>query len=267
MTSDPRASFKEAQREGWQHFTPLELFTTGSAAELVAFAGVRAGDRVLDVGCGTGVVAITAARLGARVTALDLTPALIERGHEHARVAGVNVEWVVGDAEALPFEDRSFDVVLSQFGHMFAPRPDVAAAELLRVLERGGTLAFSTWPPDLLVGQMLRHVARYAPPPPPGVASPLLWGDVETIKERLGDRVDDIAFERATMAVSALSVPHYRATMERGLGMLRKIVETLSETDPERLAVMRGELDDLVARYYEKNVVAQTFLMTRSAKR
>jgi ubiquinone/menaquinone biosynthesis C-methylase UbiE len=110
----------------------------------VKFANVRAGQNVLDVGCGTGIVAITAARIGASVRGLDLTPELLERARENARIANVEIDFREGDAEALPFDDVTFDVVLSQFGHMFAPRPDVAMAEMLRVLKRGGTIAFNS---------------------------------------------------------------------------------------------------------------------------
>src|SRR5919204_4910400 len=137
MSGDAIAKFKEAQRQGWKHFAPLEALTIPSAARLVKFANVRAGQYVLDVGCGTGVVAITAARIGARVRGVDLTPELLERARENASVANVEIDFREGDVEALPFADAIFDLVLSQFGHMFAPRPNVAIAEMLRVLRPG----------------------------------------------------------------------------------------------------------------------------------
>jgi 2-polyprenyl-3-methyl-5-hydroxy-6-metoxy-1,4-benzoquinol methylase len=126
MSEDAIAKFKEAQRQGWKHFAPLEALTTPPAARLMNFANVRAGQSVLDVGCGTGVAAMTAARIGARVRGIDLTPELLERARENARIANVEIDFGGGDAEALPFDNVTFDVVLSQFGHMFAPRPDVA---------------------------------------------------------------------------------------------------------------------------------------------
>src|SRR5882672_9772883 len=107
-SAEALARFKEAQREGWAHFAPLEALTTPPAAELVRRAGPRAGQRVLDVACGTGVVAVTAARSGARVTGLDLTPELLERARENARIAGVEVEFREGDVEQLPFDDADF---------------------------------------------------------------------------------------------------------------------------------------------------------------
>ena len=144
--------FKEAQKRSWASFAPFEMVTTRPAAQLVRFAEIRSGQRVLDVGCGTGVVAITAAQKGADATALDLTPELLTRARENAALAGAAVSWKEGDVEALPFEESSFDVVLSQFGHMFAPRAEVATREMLRVLKPAGRIAFSTWPPELLTG-------------------------------------------------------------------------------------------------------------------
>src|SRR5712691_6073960 len=111
---DALTTFKENQKQGWAHFAPLETQTTPPAATLVKHARVRAGQRVLDVACGTGVVALTAARLGARVTGLDLTPKLLKRARENARIAGVDIEWHQGDVEQLPFADGTYDMVLRQ---------------------------------------------------------------------------------------------------------------------------------------------------------
>src|SRR5207248_4430286 len=132
---DPIAKATGVQGGGWSRFAPLATVTAPPAARLVGDAGIRPGLGVLDVGCGTGPVAITAARLGARVTGLDLTPELLEHARENARIAEIEVEWHQGDAESLPFPDGSFDAVMSQFGHIFAPRPEVAVAEMLRVLK------------------------------------------------------------------------------------------------------------------------------------
>src|SRR5215470_9324683 len=211
---DPFSQFKEAQKQGWAHFAPIETSTTPPAARLVQYAGVIPGQHVLDVACGTGVVAVTAARAGARVSGLDLTPQLLERARENAQLAHVEIDWREGDAERLPYEDAAFDVVVSQFGHMFAPRPDVALNEMLRVLKPGGTIAFSTWPPELFVGRSFALVARYAPPLPPGIAPPPLWGDPNVVRESLGKSVRDIVFDRDCMLVQALSAPHYRTFFE-----------------------------------------------------
>ena len=124
-TADPFAELKSRQRELWASFTPTAMFTTPVAAHLVKFAGIVPGETVLDVATGTGVVAITAARAGGRVTGLDITPALLEQARDNSRIAQLDIVWTEGDAEQLPYPDASFDVVVSQFGHMFAPRPDV----------------------------------------------------------------------------------------------------------------------------------------------
>lgn len=263
---DGLALFKERQKETWAYFAPLEVLTTVPAGRLVRFAGVSAGQRVLDVACGTGVVSITAARRGARVTGLDLTPALLQRARENQATAKVDVEWREGDAEALPFEDASFDMVLSQFGHMFAPRPAVVTAEMLRVLKPGGTLAFSTWPPELLMGRVFALIARYMPPPAIDAAPPPLWGDPNVVRDRLGAAVTRVTFDRDRMLVPVLSPEHHQAANERNAGPVVKLVETLSTTDPARLAQFRGEYLALVREYFEDNVVHGDYLMTRAIK-
>jgi SAM-dependent methyltransferase len=264
-TQDPFESFKAAQKVGWSHFAPLEMFTTFAAAQLAKHAKVQAGQRVLDVACGTGVVAVTVARLGGHVTGLDLTPALLERARENSQIAGVSVEWREGDAEKLPFADGAFDVVLSQFGHMFAPRPEVATAEMLRVLKPGGTIAFATWPPELFTGRMFAITTRYAPPPPPGVSPPPQWGDPAIVSQRLGNAVTNIVFDRATMRVPALSPQHFRIRLESTAGPVIKLIESLA-ADPARLAMFRNEYEALVAEYYEENTVRQDYLLTRASK-
>jgi len=263
---DPLTQFKEAQRQGWAHFVPVEIFTTPTAARLIKHAKIVAGQRVLDVACGTGVVAITAARAGARVSGLDLTPQLLERARENAQLAHVEIDWREGDAERLPYEDAAFDVVVSQFGHMFAPRPDVALNEMLRVLKPGGTIAFSTWPPELFLGRTFALVGRYAPPPPPGVAPPPLWGDPNVVRERLGKAVSDIAFDRDCMLVPVLSAAHYRTFVERSAGPIVRLIETLGASDPARLSELRREFEKIVGDYFHDNLVRQDYLLTRAIK-
>ena len=176
MSADPFAQLKAAQREAWATFSPQAMFTVPPAASLVEFASVRNGEVLLDVACGTGVVAITASRIGARVRGLDLSPVLLEDARKNAALIAADIEFVEGDVEAMPYPDATFDVVLSQFGHMFAPRPEVTIAEMLRVLKPKGRIAFSTWPPELLVGQMFGLIAKYLPPPV-GVETTLARGN------------------------------------------------------------------------------------------
>jgi SAM-dependent methyltransferase len=259
-------AFKAAQRAGWAHFAPLQAITTEPAAHLVRHAGIKSRQRVLDAACGTGVVAVTSARLGAQVTGLDLTPELLTVARENARIATVDVEWREGDVENLPFEAAAFDVVISQFGHIFAPRPEIAVSEMLRVLKPGGVIAFSTWPPELMVGRMFALTGRYMPAPPPGVAPPHLWGDPNVIRERLGAAVRDLRFDRGTMLVPTLSVQHQREMVERTAGPIVKLVESLSAADPGKLAAFRAESDAVTAEYFQDNLLRQGYLMTRAVK-
>ncbi len=264
---DPFAELKNRQREMWASFTPTAMFTTPVAGQLVHFAGIGPEQDVLDVGTGTGVVAITAARAGARVTGLDLTPALLDQARENARIARrPDVVWTEGDAENLPYPDASFDVVVSQFGHMFAPRPEVAVAEIRRVLKVGGTFAFATWPPEHFVGRLFAFVGRNSPPPPPGAAPPPQWGNPATIVERLAGGFDAPFFARGTMRVPALSVEHFRLFMETSVGPVQKLVERVAD-DPEKLSTLRAEFDALVRPYYAENVVHQDYLLTRATAR
>ena len=271
MTSanaDPFAKFKAAQREAWAAFAPVEIFTILSAAKLVKFAQVGPGQKLLDVACGTGVVAVTAARAGATAYGLDLSPVLIERARKNAGIAGLDIDFVEGDAEALPYLDASFDVVLSQFGHMFAPRPAVAVQEMLRVLKPGGRIAFSTWPPEHFTGQMFSFIARHLPPPPPGTeppAPPALWGDPEVVRERLGAAVTGLLFARDVLPVPALSLPHFRNAQEATIGPLTKLVASL-EHDAAKLARLRAEFDAIAADAYQDNTIQMPFLMTRASK-
>jgi SAM-dependent methyltransferase len=268
--ADPFATFKATQREAWASFLPVEVITTIPAAKLVKFAQVAPGQKVLDVACGTGVVAVTAARRGAVVSGLDLSPVLLERARHNADLAGVAVAFTEGDAEALPYPDASFDVVLSQYGHIFAPRPAVVLAEMLRVLKPGGRIAFSTWPPEHFTGRMFTLVNTYMPPPPAGAepaAAPVLWGDPNIVRERLGTAVKDLTFDRDTLTASALSIAHFRTAQEKTIGPLTKLVASL-ESDPARLAELRAAFERLARDTYDEidNTIRMPFLMTRATK-
>ncbi|MGH7662311.1 MAG: class I SAM-dependent methyltransferase [Vulcanimicrobiaceae bacterium] len=264
---DTIAEYKEGQKERWRHFLLTQERTAPAAGQLVKHAGIRAGQRVLDVACGTGVVAVTAARRGAHVTGLDLTPELLERAKENAEIAEVTVTWMEGDVEELPFANESFDVVTSQFGHIFAPRPDVALAQMLRVLKRGGTLAINTWASEMFTGRSMRLLASYTPPSPAGALSPALWGDPNVVRERLGDAVENISFHRDAMHVASLSPRHSRISMEKTSGPIIKLVERLSKDDPEKLARFRAEYEALAAEYFEDNILVRDFLITTATKK
>jgi SAM-dependent methyltransferase len=190
--------FKQAQRAMWDagDYGVLSERIADVGERVVARAGIEPGMAVLDVACGTGNAAAPAARAGARVTGLDLVPALLEEGHAKAAAAGLEVEWVEGDAEELPFEDGAFDRVLSTFGHMFAPRHRRVADEMARVCRSGGVIATCSWTPEGSVGKVFEVSAAYMPPPPGFASPPILWGTEDHVREMFGDVANGFEFER-----------------------------------------------------------------------
>jgi ubiquinone/menaquinone biosynthesis C-methylase UbiE len=175
---------------GTGNFHAVSEKIAGAGETLVEAAGIEPGMDVLDVGCGSGNATIPAAKRGARVTGVDASPGLIEVAREKGADAMVEVDWIVGDAQALPFETDSFDRVISIFGHMFAPDHRAAAAELKRVCRPGGRIAIACWSPEGTIGKMFQRMSQFAPPPPEGAQPPVLWGTEEHVRELLGDGVE-----------------------------------------------------------------------------
>ncbi|KUI40079.1 hypothetical protein AU198_07955 [Mycobacterium sp. GA-1199] len=187
--------------------------------ELVRACAVRAGDRVLDVAAGSGNAAIPAAAAGAIVTASDLTPELFTAGRAIAERHGVQIEWVEADAEAMPFADNSFDVVMSCVGVMFAPHHQAAADELVRVCRPGGTIGMINWTPEGFIGNLFKTMKPYAPPPPPGASPAPLWGDEAHVRSLLGRRVTDLRTQRRTVRMDHCPSPlDFREYWKRNYG-------------------------------------------------
>lgn len=215
---------------------------TRGAEQFVERLNLQPGVKLLDVACGSGNLAIPAARLGAIVTGMDLAPSMVEQARANAAREGLNAEFEEGDAEALRYDGNSFDVVATMFGAMFAPRPDVTASELLRVCKPGGRIAMANWTPSGFIGQMFKTTAAHVPPPP-GMPSPVLWGVEATVRERFGDAVSSLeARPRSLIFKFAMPpadvVEHFR----NYYGPTQKAFGALDETGQ---AALRKDLEKL----------------------
>jgi SAM-dependent methyltransferase len=215
---------------------------------LVEATGIRTGDLVLDVGAGSGNVAIPAALAGARVIASDLTPELLEQGEAHARERGAVLEWQVADAERLPYDDGQFDVAVSAVGIMFAPHHQAAADELLRVVTPGGRIGLVSWTPAGFIGQMFATMKPFVAPPPAGVQPPPLWGDEDHVRGLLGDRVTDVRTEKRTVRVTLFAEPaDFREFFKTNYGPT--IAAYKQQPDAEKAAELDAALDGLAERF------------------
>jgi SAM-dependent methyltransferase len=215
--------------------------------DLCDAADLRAGSRVLDVAGGSGNTALAAARLFCDVVSLDYVPSLLERARERAAAERLPVRFVEGDAEALPFEDESFDAVVSVLGVMFAPDHERAAAELVRVCRPGGTIALASWTPEGFIGGLLRTVGKHVPPPA-GVRPPTLWGDEEHLSKLLGPRVEDLHTEHRTFTFRYRSPEHFVDFFEAYYGPTHRAFASL---DDRGRAAMREDIVEL-ARSYDR---------------
>ncbi|HYM57074.1 MAG TPA: class I SAM-dependent methyltransferase [Solirubrobacteraceae bacterium] len=204
------SELKARHRKMWatgDYPSMVETFLLPLGPRLVEACGIGRGMRVLDVAAGTGNASIPAAQRGASVTASDLTPELLEAGRRRAEAEGVELEWVEGDAERLPFDDESFDVVMSSIGAMFAPHHRDVADELVRVCRPGGTIGLLSWTPEGMIGALFRTMGPFAPAPPPGAQPPPLWGSEEHVSELFGDRVELGTLERELLEITAFDRP------------------------------------------------------------
>lgn len=239
-------AIKNKQRTVWGSgdYASIAARIVPLAEKLCDDAGLRAGQRVLDIACGSGNAALAAARRGCRVTGLDYAPSLLERARARAAAEGVEVEWVEGDAEALPFPDGTFDAVLSVVGVMFAPDQEAAARELVRVCKPGGTIALISWTPDGFIGELFKLVGGYLPPPP-GVRAPALWGDRRELERLLGG-VASLQDERHTFPMPGLSPGELADLFLSRYGPTLKASEAQDEPGREAL---RRDLVGLIERY------------------
>src|SRR3954462_12322735 len=207
----PDSELKARHRAMWasgDYPSMVETWLLPLGPRLVAACDIGPGTLVLDVAAGTGNASLPAARRGPHVIASDLTPELLAAGRARAAAEGVELGWTEGDAEALPFDDESFDVVISCIGAMFAPHHQAAADELVRVCRPGGTIGLLSWTPEGMIGGVFRTMGPFAPPPPPRAQPPPQWGSEAHLRELFGDRVDQRVEQRDVLEVTAFTRPH-----------------------------------------------------------
>jgi SAM-dependent methyltransferase len=243
MTPDMEA-LKGKLRATWiaGDFGEIAKSIEHGAEEFVERLDLKPGMNVLDVACGTGNLAIPAAKTGATVTGVDIAPNLIEAAIARAAAERVEAKFDVGDAEDLPYDGASFDVVMTMFGAMFAPRPDVTAAELIRVCKPGGLIAMANWTPEAFTGQMFKTNAKHVPPPP-NMPSPILWGTEDAVRERFSEGVTDLQMTRRKITFTypfppADVVEHFR----KYFGPTQKAFESLDDAGQFAL---RADLEEL----------------------
>jgi SAM-dependent methyltransferase len=272
--SDDLTTNKSTNRWALGSYNEIALFLLPVSAHLVRLCNISSTDNVLDVACGTGNTAITAKRLAnAKVVGVDFTPELLAQAKEEASLAEVeDIEWKEGNVEGLPFEDESFDVVLSSFGHMFSPHPEVAIKEMLRVTKSGGggRIAFATWPAELANGRLFEAIAKHMSNSSAGdelyPPSPILWGIPEVIQKRLGSnsKIKNIHFERGAINKPIVSPNHWWKMSSTTSGSLIQAIRTLKE--PQKIESLRQDVLEAITPYIKDNILRLEYLITVATK-
>jgi ubiquinone/menaquinone biosynthesis C-methylase UbiE len=236
------------QRDTWAlgDFNVIAMVNMPIAERMIAEIDPRPGQRLLDIACGSGNVALVAARRHVEAHGIDYVPALVERARQRAAADGVAAEFREADAQALPFPDEEFDHACSVFGVMFAPHQERAARELLRVVKRGGTIAMASWTPDDFGGDFFRAVSKYGPPADPLLPLPSRWGTADGLRALIGDGVREIANERQTYLAYFRSIDHAIDLFVRWFGPLVRLWEGL---DDAGRAALRADLAGVFAKY------------------
>ncbi|GAN31982.1 MAG: class I SAM-dependent methyltransferase [Candidatus Brocadia sp. AMX2] len=239
-------SFKVRLKATWMagDFTQIARSYESGATEFIERLNFAQGTNVLDVACGTGNLAIPAARRGAIVTGVDIAINLLAQGRSRAQAEGLTIQFDEGDAEKLPYNDASFDIIVSMFGVMFAPRPEKAAQELTRVCRTGGRIALANWTPTGFIGQVFKTIAAHVPPPPL-MPSPVLWGDEETVCERLRENISDLRLTRRLISFKFPFTPADVVEFWRVYyGPTQRAFEALT-ANPEKQVALRRDLERL----------------------
>ncbi|MEP6885625.1 MAG: class I SAM-dependent methyltransferase [Gammaproteobacteria bacterium] len=241
------AGLKRKQQAAW---SSGDYSVVGTTLQIVGESlcealDLHSNDSVLDVAAGNGNVSLAAARRWCSVTATDYVPALLERARERAAAERLNIEFREADAEALPFENESFDVVVSTFGVMFAPDHERSAAEMLRVCRRGGKIGLANWTPDGFIGQLFKTIGKYLPPPP-GAKSPALWGVRTRIAELFAPHAASVEVVQRHFVFRYLSPQHW---MEVFGGFYGPVLKAFAALDPHSQAALQQDLLTLIAQF------------------
>ena len=233
---------------------------------LVETVDVQPGQRVLDVAAGTGSSAIPAARRGAEVIATDLTPELLDVGRTAAAAEGLELTWQTADAEALPYADAQFDVVISAIGVMFAPHHQQAGDELVRVCRPGGTIGVLSRTPEGFIGQMFAAMKPYAPPLPPGASPAPLWGRADHVRGLFGDRVSDLVARQQALRVDRFSTgAEFRDFFKTNYGPTIAVYRFIAD-DPERVDALDAELAALGDQFLQDGVMGWEYLLVTARR-
>jgi ubiquinone/menaquinone biosynthesis C-methylase UbiE len=239
-------AIKQAQQKIWSagDFAMVATTIVIVSEELCEAVDVLPGEHVLDVACGSGNTTLAAARRAwGNTVGLDYVPELLERGRARAEAERLEIEWVEGDAEQLPFPDGSFDVALSTFGAMFAPNQERAAGELLRVCRSGGRIGMANWTPDGSVGHLFKTVASHVPPPP-GVTPPVLWGTEAHVRELFGDGISSLEARKREVMFRFFSAEQYLEFFRTYFGPIKTALERLDEDGQKAFAAdVKDELE------------------------
>ncbi len=239
------AAIKSKQKATWEagDFGQVARTIENVAEDFMSRQTFPAGVHVLDVACGTGNLAVIAARRGAEVRGIDIAENLIDQARERAAAEGLRIDYEQGDAEALPYADGTFDWVVSMFGVMFTPRPSMATAELLRVTRPGGRIAMANWTAEGFIGKMFQVFKAHLPPPPAGVPSPMAWGDENTVQARLRQGFTDL---RLTRRMALMRYPFSPAeTVEFFRQYYGPTQKAFAALDPDAQSALRRDLVEL----------------------
>ena len=251
-------AIKAKQKATWESgdFGQVARSIENVAEEFMAQLSLRAGLQVLDVACGTGNLAVIAAQHGCKVSGIDIAANLLAQARTRAVGAGLTIDFREGDAEALPFADNTFDLAVSMFGVMFTPQPVIATAELRRVTKSGGRIAMANWTPEGFIGKMFGVFKAHLPPPPAGVPSPMEWGNVTAVQERLGNGFTNLQLTRR-MAMMRYPFPPAETVefFRKYYGPTLRAFESLPTA---RQASLRRDLIDLQSNHNTATVPGTT---------